>query len=136
MPAPAPSPVAISVDINSMMIVGGLPYNVAQGGVLSLYSSGGALTVVDIPADGSYQITISAWGDLIPGSFPIAEIQIDGVSVGDVTVLSTTAADYSLNTTLTAVSHTLAVVFTNDAYIDPTQDLNLYIQSIEILGPN
>jgi Ca-dependent carbohydrate-binding module xylan-binding len=67
--------------------------------------------------------------------FPNAHVSIDGSVVGNISVTTSSFANFALsNVSARAAIHTLRVAFTND-YYSGGQDLNLYVQSITIM-PN
>jgi uncharacterized protein YkwD len=131
--ASASSSISVSADSLS---VSGCPYNGPLGdGSVVLYCAGDIHGSLPFPSgNGTYQISIVARGDLVPGMFPNAQISIDGSVVGNIGVTTSSFSTFKLNNiSASSGNHILAVAFTND-YHNPAlhQDLNLYIQSITI----
>jgi hypothetical protein len=138
--APAKSDLSAPVTLLAdALAVNGCVYNRPIGqGVVALYCNGSIYGTVNFPPEnGSYQISITARGDLVPGLSPNAQLSIGGSLIAN---LSVTTPDFSTftqnNVSVTSGNHSLGITFTNDYYI-PTanQDLNLYVQSITI-APN
>jgi uncharacterized protein YkwD len=119
------------------LAVSGCPYNAPTGdGGVALYCAGDIHGSVVFPAgNGTYQINIVARGDLVYGMYPNAQVSIDGVVVGNISVTTASYSTFTLdNVSASAGSHTLKIAYTND-YYSALQDQNLYIQSIAV-GPN
>jgi hypothetical protein len=118
------------------LAVSGCVYNRPIGqGVVALYCNGSIYGTVNFPpGNGSYQVSIVAAADLVPGLSPDVQIAIDGSVAAD---LSVTTSDFSTvmqnNVSATAGNHALSITFTND-YYNPAagQDLNLYVQNVTI----
>jgi len=132
--APAKSE-AVTVSADSLA-VNGCVYNRAVGqGIVGLYCNGAISGIVDFPpGNGSYQISITARGDLVPGLSPNAQVSIDGSVLANLSVTTSEFSTFTQNNVSdTAGKHALSISFTND-YYNPSanQDLNLYIQSITI----
>lgn len=129
----APSASSLSLSADSLSVTG-CPYNgPVGGGAVALYCAGDIHGMLTFPAgNGTYQISIVARGDLIPGMSPNAQISIDGSVVGNISVTTSTFSTFTLDkVSASAGGHTLRVAYTND-YYSAGQDLNLYIQSITI----
>jgi uncharacterized protein YkwD len=126
---------AASVSLSaSSLSVTGCSYNGQTGdGAVALYCAGDIHGSVAFPTgDGTYQISIVARADLVPGRFPNVEISIDGSVVGNISVTTSNFSPFTLdNVSASAGSHTLRITFTND-YYSAGQDLNLYVQSITV----
>jgi uncharacterized protein YkwD len=124
---------SVSLSAGSLNVTG-CSYNGPTGdGSVALYCAGEIYGSVAFPSgDGTYQISIVARGDLVPGRFPNAQISIDGSVVGNISVTTASFSPFTLdNVSTSAGPHTLRVAFTND-YYSAGQDLNLYVQSITI----
>src|SRR5215831_18952376 len=127
------APVTLPAD---SLAASGCVYNRPIGqGVVALYCNGSVYGTVNFPpGNGSYQVSIVAAADLVPGLSPDVQIAIDGSVAAD---LSVTTSDFSTimqnNVSVTAGNHALSITFTND-YYNPAagQDLNLYVQSVTI----
>ncbi|MGI4847971.1 MAG: carbohydrate-binding domain-containing protein, partial [Janthinobacterium lividum] len=93
-------------------------------------------TPVPTPAPGSDTIVVNAYASLAGGVGAHFALIVDGATVGDATVNSTSTQAYSFNTTLvggSSIAHDIRVLFDNDAVING-QDRNLYLQSISVDG--
>jgi hypothetical protein len=114
----------------------GCVYNRPIGqGVVALDCNGSIYGTVNFPpGNGSYQISITAAADLVPGLSPDAQVSIDGTVIADLSVMTREFSTFTQNNvSVTAGNHALSISFTND-YYNPgaNQDLNLYVQSITI----
>src|SRR5262249_54007389 len=122
------------------LAVTGCVYNGPIGqGAVALYCNGSIYGTINFPpANGNYQISLSARADLVPGLSPNAQLSIDGSVIAN---LSVTSPDFSSftqnNVSTTSGNHALSIAFTND-YYNPSanQDLNLDVQSITIAPAN
>ena len=88
------------------------------------------------PGAGSDTVVVNASASLANGVGAHFNLVVDGVTIGDATVSSTTTQAYSFNTTLaggSSAAHNIKVLFDNDAVING-QDRNLYLQSISVNG--
>jgi uncharacterized protein YkwD len=124
---------SVSLSAGSLNVTG-CSFNGPTGdGSVALYCAGEIYGSVTFPSgNGTYQLSITARGDLVPGRFPNAQISIDGSVIGNITVTTSSFAPYTIdNVSTRAGVHTLRIAFTND-YYSGGQDLNLYIQSITI----
>ena len=99
---------------------------------LALYGDGSAEGEVSVPADGNYEILISASGTAALGEYPQFVILLDGTPIGQINLTIEASKNYQLRTPIKAGEHKLAIKFTNDAYKENEYDRNLYIQTISI----
>ena len=103
-----------------------------EGDHISMATVGTARVKASIPADGFYAVGIDSRGTICDGGYPIADVRIDGTSVGSVYA----TADWARATVLTHIAagdHEISVSFTNDAS-NATEDRNYYLRSIAV-GP-
>ena len=92
-------------------------------------------TPISTPTPGPDTIVVNASASLAGGVGAHFNLVVDGTTVGNATVNSTTQA-YSFNTTLaggSTAAHDIKVLFDNDAVING-QDRNLFLQSISVDG--
>jgi hypothetical protein len=89
---------------------------------------------VDFPANGIYQLEVTARGDLAQDVGPEMHLIIDGETKGTHLVNTDKAQIFVFDIQVSAGVHNLAIGFSNDFY-DPAQglDRNLYIDDISIL---
>jgi hypothetical protein len=140
-PGPAKSDISAPVTVPAASLaVTGCVYNGPIGqGIVALYCNGSIYGTVNFPpANGNYQISLTARADLVPGLSPNAQLSIDGSVIANLSVTSSAFSIFTQNN-VSAIpgNHSLSIAFTND-YYNPAanQDLNLYIQSITIAPAN
>ncbi len=95
-------------------------------------ADGTAEGVVSVPADGDYEILVSASGDAALGEYPQFVVLLDGTPVGQTSLTTEASRTYTLVTPIKAGEHKLAIQFTNDAYKENEYDRNLYIKTVTI----
>ena len=103
-----------------------------DGDHITMATVGTARVKATFAADGFYAIGIDSRGSICNGGYPVADVRIDGASVGSVYA----TADWARGTILTHVAageHEISVSFTNDAS-NATEDRNYFLRSIAI-GP-
>lgn len=109
------------------------------GGLISgnwyLWSNGTLGESVSIPAAGTYEVVVRAYGSPLGDIWPEMELSVDGVGVETVTVDSTEYVDYVFQVELTPGVHTIGVSFLNDAYDPGVVDRNLYLDRLTIISP-
>jgi predicted xylan-binding protein with Ca-dependent carbohydrate-binding module len=111
-----------------------------NAGKLCFYTNGPAEAAFKIPADGEYEIVISASGDSVRNSGdakkdgpPKFKVAVDGEPVGKETGLTDDSInDYKLPVTLKAGDHKLVIEFTNDIYKEAEYDRNLFVHGVKL----
>ena len=125
-----------------VMNVGTVPLSVVPATQTLLTSPAvvAALAPTPVPtpaiAVGPDTIVVNASASLAGGMGAHFNLIVDGATIGNATVSSTTTQAYSFNTTLvggSSAAHDIQVQFDNDAVING-QDRNLYLQSISVDG--
>ncbi len=118
---------------------GGQPFN----SVSWQFPSNGELQItIHPPADGTYLLKVTAFGQQAGNEPARMSLRIDGKEVGLVDVLAVESAPqtYELSTKLSAGKCRFAVAFVNDFY-DPkdpnpaNRDRNLIVDRLEVAGP-
>jgi hypothetical protein len=116
-------------------------------GKLFFFTNGPAEATFKAPADGDYEIVVSASGDSVknsgdakidgPAKFKLTvddKAVVDDKAAGDETALTDDSAkDYTLPVTLKAGEHKLVIAFTNDVYKEGAYDRNLYVHGVRIV---
>jgi len=98
------------------------------------YSNGLGEVTVKVPADGEFEIVISAACQAAKGENAKFKLKIDGSPVGAETQLkSEDAKDYSFTATLKAGDHKIGTEFTNDTYKEGEYDLNFYLHGVKVV---
>jgi hypothetical protein len=98
------------------------------------YSNGAGELVVKVPADGDYQVTVSASCQKGNNAFAKFDLEVDGKKeAGDVTLTSEDCKDYSCTVSLKAGERKLGVRFTNDMYKENEYDLNFYLHGVKLV---
>jgi hypothetical protein len=130
-PAPTPTPdLGRSLDLAALAAGyrSGVP--LGEDGTLAMYWIGAASAPYEIPA-GTFQLRVEARGEPGCDMWPQLEVDIDGKSIGAVTVDSTEFRTLELPTFTinTAGTHTATLRFRQAGECtQPGQDVNLYIQ--------
>lgn len=101
----------------------------------ALYSNGTIAEYVRIPARGTYDVRLRAYGDPLGGAWPVMALNVDGLAGQSVTVDSEAPRDYTFTTELLPGIHIIGASFLNDGYKAGEGDRNLYVDVIEIRSP-
>ena len=88
------------------------------------WSNGYIETTMSVPSSGTKQLVVYARGSVADNGWPNMRVIVDGVTLADHTVGTTSWLPYTTTVTLSKGSHTLRLQFTNDANING-QDRNL-----------
>ena len=109
------------------------------GGIINggwcLWSNGILGEDVYIPAAGTYEVVVRAYGSPLGGIWPLMALSVDGVAGEPVTVGSGVYIDYSFQVALAPGVHSIGVAFLNDAYNPGVEDRNLYLDKFAIYSP-
>jgi len=87
---------------------------------------------MDFAAGGTVSFEVMAKGSYAGGAWPIMEVRIDQTLVGTVTVDSSSWTTYTIQASITAGTHEVAIAFIND-YFDSPDDRNLYVEKVTII---
>lgn len=105
-------------------------------GTWNIWANGAISNSVSFSSSSSYTFVVNAYGSNAGGAWPTMQIQIDGQSVGEVSVSSSTLANYTIKANVAAGSHQVGIAFTNDYYGGTsTTDRNLYVKTLTITTP-
>ncbi|CAO3362377.1 carbohydrate-binding domain-containing protein [Azospirillum palustre] len=86
--------------------------------------------------DGTIQVTfaVNAWGAAAGGKWPHFQLLLDGASIGEATVSSTTQSRYVFTANVPAdKAHALQLIYDNDDTVNG-EDRNLFVKSFEVNG--
>jgi hypothetical protein len=98
------------------------------------YSNGLGEVTVKVPADGDYEIVISASCQAAKGENAKFKLKVDGVQVGAETQLkSEDAKDYAFTTALKSGDRAIGAEFTNDTYKEGEYDLNFFLNGVKVV---
>ena len=100
-----------------------------------LWSNGTLGESISIPAAGTYEVVVRAYGSPLGGIWPEMALSVDGVGAETVTVDSTEYMDYVFQVDITPGIHTIGVSFLNDAWNPGVEDRNLYLDRFTIISP-
>ena len=92
----------------------------------NIYANGYIADNLDFAAGGTVSFEVMAKGSYAGGAWPIMEVRIDQIPVGTVMVDSSSWATYTIQASITAGTHEVAIAFINDYYNSP-DDRNLYV---------
>lgn len=90
--------------------------------------------VLSVPADGEYEIVVTASCQAANGINAKFKLRVDGEQVGAETQLKAEdAKDYTFTTALKAGDRKIGPEFTNDMYKEGEYDLNFYLHGLKII---
>ncbi|TNE85895.1 MAG: DUF1592 domain-containing protein [Deltaproteobacteria bacterium] len=104
-----------------------------------VWSNGSIGYTLDLPADGTYQLTVRAWGTQAGPDLVAMDVGLDG-NVAQSFAVAPDSADnaetFTVSLQATAGAHRFFAAFTND-YVDSVtgDDRNLVVDWIEVTGP-
>jgi len=97
------------------------------------YANGAGEVVVKVPADGEYEVIVTASCTAAKGENAKFKLKVDGAQVGAETQLkSEDAKDYPFTAALKAGDRKLATEFTNDLYKEGEYDLNFFLNGLKL----
>jgi hypothetical protein len=89
---------------------------------------------VSIPADGVYEVVITASCNAAKGENAKFNLKVDGGQVGKETQLkSEDAKDYTFTMPLEAGARKIGTEFTNDLYKEGEYDMNFYLHGVKVV---
>ena len=98
------------------------------------HTNGTGELAVNVPADGEYEIVVTASCAAANGQNAKFKLKVDGAVVGAETQLkSEEAKDYAFTTPLKSGERKIAAEFTNDLYKEGEYDLNFYLNGLKIV---
>ncbi len=106
------------------------------GSEYGLYSNGTLSTKVAVhfPTTDQYDIVVKARS--YPGAGASTDVRVGGPTVDTfVAATSATPVTHTSTVTVTAGDHAVQVAFTNDGSDSGGKDINLYVDSVTVIGP-
>jgi hypothetical protein len=98
------------------------------------YTNGTGELTLKVPADGEYDVIVTASCTAAKGENAKFKLKVDGTQVGSETQLkSEEAKDYSFSTALKAGDRKIATEFTNDLYKEGEYDLNFFLNGVKLV---
>jgi hypothetical protein len=97
------------------------------------WSNGTGWVKVKAPADGEYEIRVTASCTAAQNEYAKFKLHVDGQVAGEVTLMSEDAKEYKVSAKLAAGEHKLGLEFTNDAYKENEYDRNLYVNGVKLV---
>jgi hypothetical protein len=98
------------------------------------FTNGIGELVVQVPADGEYEVVVTASCTAANGQNAKFKLKVDGAQVGAETPLkSEEAKDYPFTAPLKAGERKIAAEFTNDLYKEGEYDLNFYLNGLRLV---
>ncbi len=98
------------------------------------WTNGTGELVLKVPADGDYDVVVTASCTAAKGENAKFKLKVDGAQVGAETQLkSEDAKDYSFPTALKAGDRKIATEFTNDLYKEGEYDLNFFLNGLKVV---
>ena len=98
------------------------------------YTNGAGELVVKVPADGDYEVIVTASCTAAKGENAKFKLKVDGAQVGSETQLkSEDANDYAFTAALKAGDRKIATEFTNDLYKEGEYDLNFFLNGLKLI---
>ncbi len=99
---------------------------------LALLGNSSASSNISLPTS-SQSLAVRARGQSCQG-WPNMMISVDGKSISNTAVSTTSWADYTTTATIPAGSHTLNIAFTNDKYLGESCDRNLLLDKVTVVA--
>lgn len=129
-----PNAAIINIQAESMTAQAGLPYFTRAADHVAWVTDGYIQGVVSIPEGGDYQIGILGRGTPVMGIYPILQIHLDGVYLGQVEIASDTWTYHTIQANLPSGEHTLRLSFVNDSYSPNTgEDRNVWVDEVQLV---
>jgi hypothetical protein len=98
------------------------------------YTNGAGELTVKVPADGEYEVVVTASCTAAKGENAKFKLKVDGAQVGSETQLkSEDAKDYSFTAALKSGDRKIATEFTNDLYKEGEYDLNFFLNGLKVV---
>jgi hypothetical protein len=98
------------------------------------YANGSGEVTLKIPADGEYEIVVTASCQAAKGENAKFKLKVDGTALGGETQLkSEDAKDYAFHTALKAGERKIGAEFTNDIYKEGEYDLNFFLNGLKVV---
>ena len=98
------------------------------------YTNGAGELTVKVPADGEYEVIVTASCTAAKGENAKFKLKVDGTQVGSETQLkSEDAKDYSFTTAIKAGDRKIATEFTNDLFKEGEYDLNFFLNGLKLI---
>lgn len=98
----------------------------------AFYTQGEASAMIELPADGEYELNLVAKGDRAFGISPRVFVRVDGQMAGEVYVAREGWDCYALRCTLGRGMHNVEIAYANnsDKLLSLEEDRNLYLHSL------
>lgn len=150
-PAPPPAPVAppkpppppappldktpIVVELQKFEAVGPIKEQGHHGyddgeGRMFYYSNGVAEQAVKVPADGEYEIIVTASCQKAENDLAKFKLVVDGKELGEVTLTTEDPKEYKSTAALAKGDRKIGIQFTNDKYKENEYDLNFFVNGV------
>lgn len=101
---------------------------------LHFWSNGFGEFTVKVPADGDYEIVVTASSQPALNEHAKFKVAADGKPVGtETTCTSEEAKEYRLTATLTAGDRKITVTYTNDVYKENEYDRNFFLNGLKLV---
>jgi hypothetical protein len=105
----------------------------ADEGKLFYYAGGAGETTIKLPADGDYEVIVTASCDPALNERAKFKVSVNGEAVGKETLLTDDGQkEYKLALKGKAGEHKLAIEYTNDVYKEGEYDRNFYVHGVTI----
>ncbi|HXX94681.1 MAG TPA: carbohydrate-binding domain-containing protein, partial [Planctomycetota bacterium] len=101
---------------------------------LHFYSNGSGEFAIKVPAEGDYDIVVTATSQPALNEHAKFKVAADGKPVGnEVTCTSEDAKEYRLSARLAAGERKISVSYTNDVYKENEYDRNFYLNGLKLV---
>lgn len=108
-------------------------YVQSENKTVLMATNGTAAWTISLTADNLYEFQLVARGTPSREIYPLAQVFLDDLPVGNAVVNSETGALYRFFFRANAGVHRIAIRFENDAY-DPPEDRNLILESYQVVA--
>ena len=121
-----------SIPLSAFSLNGVSPYFSQTNDRISFYNDGDVETKVRFAQSGRYDFRVYGYSSPFHGVYALAQVSIDGKSVGDVELKSATAQWFEIDSIpVVTGEHSIGFSFINDQS-DATEDRNMFVQGFAV----
>jgi len=122
-------PTGVFIEAEDMTENEGISWFRREANAVYLGSNGNLRTTVACAKEGDYVFEIVGYGTAAEGVYPILELALDGVTIGQVELASSGWRGFPLEAHVTEGQHEIVLTFTNDLW-RPPEDRNAWVDKM------